>query len=134
MLKTTLNTALTRRCRGLWEYEFPVTEGDRGYAGGAWQQATQIWDLRLTRKTIATGGVGPEARRPRSKPESILLSAFLYPPFALLLLRFSVLAGEQRERGAPSPGPHHSLPMVPKEAEPNTKAAVIAILHSPPPS
>lgn len=39
-----------------------------------------------------------------------------------------------RERGAPSPGQHHSLPMVPKEAEANTKAAVIAILHSPPPS
>lgn len=99
MLWTTLNTALTRHYRGLWEYEFPVTEGDRGCIGGAWQQATQIWDLRLTGNTIATTRVGPEARRPRSKPESILLWAFLYPPFAPLLLRFSVLAGEQRERG-----------------------------------
>lgn len=61
-----------------------------------------------------------------SKPESILLPAFLHPPFAPLLLGFS--------EGAPSPGPHHSLPMVPKEAQPSTKAAVIAILHSPPPS
>lgn len=67
--------------------------------GGAWQGAAQIWDLRLTGKTIATRGVGPEAQRPCSKPESILLSAFLYPPFAPLLLRFSVVAGEQRERG-----------------------------------
>lgn len=33
------------------------------------------------------------------KAESILLSAFLYPPFAPLLLRFSVLAGEQKVRG-----------------------------------
>lgn len=99
LLKTTLNTALTRCYRGLWEYEFPVTEGDRGCAGGAWQQATQIWDIRLTRETMATRGVGPEAQRPRSKPESILLSAFLYPPFAPVPLRFSVLAGEQRERG-----------------------------------
>lgn len=99
LLKTTLNTALTRHYRGLWEYEFPVTEGYRGWTGGAWQQAIQIWDLRLTGKTIATRGVGPEAQRPRSKPESILLSAFLYPPFAPLLLRFSVLTGEQRVRG-----------------------------------
>jgi len=71
----------------------------RGCAGAAWQPAAHIWHLRLTRKTIATRGVGPEAQRPRSKPKSILLLAFLYPPFALLLLRFSVLAGEQRERG-----------------------------------
>lgn len=97
--RATLNTTLTHRYRGLWEYEFPVTEVDRGCAGGAWQQATQIWDLRLTGKTIATRGVGPEAQRPCSKPESILLWAFLYPPFALLLLRFSVLTGEQRVRG-----------------------------------
>lgn len=58
-----------------------------------------IWDLRLTGKTIATRGVGPEAQRPCSKPKSILLSAFLYPPFAPLLLCFSALVGEQRERG-----------------------------------
>ena len=95
MLNTTLNTALARHYRGLWEYEFPVTEDGRGYAGRSWQQATQIWDLRLTRNTIATRGVGPEAQRLRSKPESILLWAFLYPPFAPLLL----LAGEQSERG-----------------------------------
>ena len=30
--------------------------------GGAWQQAAQIWDLRLTRKTIATSGAGAEAK------------------------------------------------------------------------
>lgn len=66
--------------------------------------------------------------------------------FALLsLLRcFTLLSSlENREwgsgggvcgGGAPSPGPHHSLPVIPKEAEPSTKAAVIAILHSPPPS
>lgn len=53
----------------------------------------------MTRKTIATRGDGPEARRRRSKPESILLPAFLYPPFAPLLPGFSVLDGEQRERG-----------------------------------
>lgn len=99
------------------------------------QQATQIWDVRLTRNTIATRGVGPEARRPRSKPESILLSAFLYPPFALLLLRFSVPAGEKRAREGHLPrGRIIHCPVVPKEAEPNTKAAVIAILHSPPQS
>ncbi len=99
LLKTTLNTTLTRRYRGLWEYEFHVTEGDRGCTEGAWQQATQIWDLRLTGKTIATQGVGLEAQRPRSKPESILLSAFLYPPYAPLLRCFSVLVGEQWVRG-----------------------------------
>lgn len=99
MLRATLNTALTRHYRGLWEYEFPVTEGNGGSTGGAWQQATQIWDLRLTGKTIATRGVGPEAQRPRSKPESILLPAFLYPPFAPLLLCFSVFSREQRVRG-----------------------------------
>lgn len=55
--------------------------------------------------------------------------------FALLSLlsRFTLLSSlENREWGAPSPGPHHSLPVIPKEAEPNTKAAVIAILHSSP--
>lgn len=99
LLRTTLNTALACRYRGLWEYEFPVTDGDRGCAGGALRKAAQIWDLRLTGKTIATRGVGREAQRLRSKPKSILFSAFLYPPFASLLLHFSVLAGEQRERG-----------------------------------
>lgn len=33
--------------------------------------------VRLTGKTIATRGLGHEARRPRSKPESILLPSFL---------------------------------------------------------
>lgn len=95
------NAALTSRYRGLWEYEFPVIEGDRGGAGRTWQRATQIWDLRLTSKTIATRGVGPEARRPRSKPESILHFAFLYTPFAPLLLCLSVLAGQEREGHLP---------------------------------
>lgn len=55
--------------------------------------------LRLTGKTIATRGLGHEARRPRSKPESILLPSFLRAPFAALLLHSSVLAGEQRVGG-----------------------------------
>lgn len=70
-----------------------------GRAGGVRRQGTQIWALRLTGKTMATRGAGPEAQRPRSKPESILLLALLHPPFAPLLLCFSVLAGEQRKRG-----------------------------------
>ena len=99
LLRTTLNSALAHRYRGLWEYEFLVTESDRGCAGRARQKAAQIWCWRLTGKTIATRGVGPEARRPRTKPESILLWAFLYPPFAPLLLHFSVLAGGTEGEG-----------------------------------
>lgn len=48
--------------------------------------------------------------------------------------RFSsaaLLLPQRTQSEEPSPGPHHSLPMDPKEAEPRTKAAVIAILHSP---
>lgn len=59
----------------------------------------KYWVLRLTGKTIATRGVGREAQRLLSKPKSILFLAFLYPPFPSLLLHFSVLVGEQRERG-----------------------------------
>lgn len=58
--------------------------------------------------------------------------------FSLPSFRFSLAplfcSRWRTEREAPSPGPHHSLPPVPKEAGPNTKAAVIAILHSPTPS
>lgn len=64
---------------------------------------------------------------------SRLFFAFLSLPSCFPLLSFL----ENRDGGvggAPSPGPHHSLPVIPKEAEPSTKAAVIAILHSPPPS
>lgn len=53
-------------------------------------------------KTIATRGAGPKAQCPRSKTESILLSAFLYPPFWFsLLLCFSLLTPEQREGHLP---------------------------------
>lgn len=76
-----------------------LSEGNGGWTGGAWQQATQIYAPRLTGKTIATRRVGHEAQRPGSKPKSILLSAFLYALFAPLLLHFSVLTAEQRVRG-----------------------------------
>lgn len=93
-----------------------------------WQQNPRRILGRIDWKYHSNKRGQPKAQSRHSKPESILLSvAFLWPPFASLLLRFSVLS----ERGAPSSGPHHSLPIVPKEAEPNTKAAVIAILHRP---
>lgn len=132
LLKTTLNTALTRRYRGLWEYEFPVTEGDKGLQRRSmaasntnmgskidWKNHSNMrgwpWSAASPFKDRVNTSLGFSITSFRSSPAS----AFLSSP-------------ENREWGAPSPGPHHSLPMVPKEAEPNTKAAVIAILHSPP--
>lgn len=63
---------------------------------------------------------------PPSKPESILLPAFLRPSSAArLLLR----------RHRPPRGRIIHCPKVPKgKRSPSTKATVIAILHSPPPS
>lgn len=60
-------------------------------------------------------------------------SRLFFTLFSLLSCFTFLSSLQNREWGAPSPGPHHSLPVVPKEAEPNTKTAVIAILHSPPP-
>lgn len=126
-----LNRGLTHY-RGPWEYEFSIKEGDRGWCRGTMAECNINMNFKIDWKNHSNKRVSPEAQC--SKPESILPWAFLYPPFAPLLLHFSVLTGVQRERGAPSLGPHHSLPVVPKEAEPRTKAGVIAILHSPPPS
>ena len=59
---------------GIW---VPCHRGDRSAgAGGPWQQAAQIWDLRLTWKTIATREVGPEAQRPRSSPSQYFSMLF----------------------------------------------------------
>lgn len=63
-------------------------------------------------------------------------SQYFSPLFFVLLSLlscFSLLSWLEKRvsGGQPSPGPHHSLPVIPKEAEPSTKAAVIAILHSP---
>lgn len=126
LLKATLNTALTRRYRGLWEYEFPVTRGKQRLDGWSAAASSTNMGSKIDWQNHSNMRGWPWSAASPSKPESILLPAFLHPPFAPLLLGFS--------EGAPSPGPHHSLPMVPKEAEPSTKAAVIAILHSPPPS
>lgn len=55
---------------------------------------SRIWD----RKTMATGGVGPEAQRPRSELESILLLPSFFPRLPLLSCP-APLSPLEKERG-----------------------------------
>lgn len=98
LLCGTLNTALARRDTGLWEYEFPATWGDTSWEG-ARRRAAPIKNSRMTRKTIATSGVGPEAQSLRVNTSP----CFSSPSFSLLYCSAFLSLKENRE-GAPSPG------------------------------
>lgn len=98
LLKTTLNAALTCHYRGLWEYEFPVTEGN-GLDRRSMAASNRNMGSKIDWKNHSNTRGWPWSAASPFKAKSILLSAFLYPPFAPLLLCFSVHSGEQRVRG-----------------------------------